>query len=175
LIWKSQICLLISRGSPTLDSATTCENLRSLDFPWADLPAFDLLIARRISFSPGSYWRRLSPRRTQPSTSHDVGSHGQPGPLRGNSIPLWRIAAGFIDLLSILDRSPFAQASALLMRSPEGLKEASGPDQVRRLSPRRTQPSTPHDVGSHEQPRPLRGNSIPLWRTAGTGRRQCPI
>jgi hypothetical protein len=31
---------------------------------------------------------------------------------------------GFIDLLSILDRSPFAQASALLMRSPEGLKEA---------------------------------------------------
>jgi hypothetical protein len=36
----------------------------------------------------------------------------------------WKNVSGFIDLLSILDRSPFAQASALMMRSPEGLNEA---------------------------------------------------
>jgi hypothetical protein len=35
----------------------------------------------------------------------------------------WKNVSGFIDLLSIADRSPFAQASALLMRSPEGLNE----------------------------------------------------
>ena len=51
----------------------------------------------------------------------------------------------------------------------------SGPDQIRRLSPRKTQLSMPHDAGSVDSREPSRGNSIPLWRTAGTGRRQCPI